>query len=494
MGGWSFSLELDADDDVAVFVRIARAISADIARGRLQPGERLPGTRSLARSLGVNRNTVVAAYEELEAEGWVETGRARGTFVSERMPLDRPRGFSRCAAPRQAVPERTGFPMGAERLAGPMFEPDPDVLDVGGGMPDPRLVPGELIARAYRRVVSRHATSLLDYGPPNGHQPLRSALGEMLSSTRGVAAAEDDILITRGSQMALWLVFSALVREGDRVVVESFGYPPAWAAIRQSGAELCPIPVDERGARIDALERVLEDGPIRAVYLTPHHQYPTTAVLAAERRLALLELARRHRFAIIEDDYDNEFHYEGRPVLPLASVDTSGVVVYVGTLSKVLAPGIRLGWIVAPRSLLRRLAALRTHIDRQGDQVVEAAVAELMEDGEIQRHVWRMKRIYHARRDHLARCLEEQLGEVLEFNAPRGGMALWARAAPRIDVDAWQRATLARGVHFSTARTYAFDGRPRPYVRLGFARLEEEQITRAVETMRVTLRHNGVRT
>jgi GntR family transcriptional regulator/MocR family aminotransferase len=210
-------------------------------------------------------------------------------------------------------------------------------------------------------------------------------------------------------------------------------------------------------------------------------------MLDAARRLKLLELARARRIAVIEDDFDFEFHYEGRPVLPLAASDRHAVVVYIGTLSKILAPALRLGFIVAPPALIERFAEVRLTIDRQGDQVVEAAVAELIEDGELQRHVRRMRRIYHGRRDALVAQLQRRLGGALSFTVPAGGMALWAQAAADIDVDAWAARALGRGVLFNSAARFAFDGRPRPALRLGFAALSEAELDEGVRRIAAAL-------
>ena len=309
----------------------------------------------------------------------------------------------------------------------------------------------------------------------------------MLSAVRGLAVSADDVFVTRGSQLALYLTARALVRPGDAVAVESLGYAPAWEAFRAAGARLLPVPVDAHGLRVDRLAAIAERAKLRAVYVTPHHHYPTLAVLSAERRLALLELARRHRFAVVEDDYDYEMYYEGRPLLPLASADTAGVVVYVGTLSKILAPGVRIGYAVAPAPLLDRFAVLRRSIDREGDPAVERAVAELLEDGVIERHARRMRRVYRARRDALAAELRRELSGQVQFAVPTGGMALWGTTASGIDVDAWAERALARGVHFATARSFAFDGRPRGAARLGYASLREDELREAVRRMRAAL-------
>jgi GntR family transcriptional regulator / MocR family aminotransferase len=488
---WELALALDPAADAPIFLQIARAVADDVRRGRLHPGAELPGSRALAGSLGVHRNTVLAAYRELAAEGWVEASAARGTFVSRALPDPAPRRFAAKAAPRIAVPSKLGFdlPPGPDPLPPPphLARSTRRVLPLTGGVPDVRLVPVAALARAYRRALAADARRALDYGDPRGHERLRAALAAMLSTVRGLAAGPSSILVTRGSQMALDLCARALVAPGDVVAVEALGYMPAWEALRLAGARLVPVLVDGAGLVVDALADLVTRERVRAVYVTPHHHYPTTAVLSPGRRLALLDLCRRERVALLEDDYDHEFHYDGRPVLPLASADGAGVVVYIGTLSKILAPGLRIGFVVAPEPLIERLAALRAFVDRQGDHAVERAVAELLEDGEVQRHARRARRAYEARRDALAETLRARLGDVLDFDLPAGGMALWARAAPGLDVDAWAERALAAGVAFYPGRRFAFDGRRRPFVRLGFAALDERDLREAVRRMAAAL-------
>lgn len=483
MRSWELAVRLDPAGDLPVFLQIARAVAADVRRGRLRAGDALPSSRALARSLSVHRNTVLAAYGELTAEGWIEAEPSRGTVVSGSVAAP----TRKARAVRVAPAATAGFDIG------PAIEPYPHAvhpagaLVMTGGVPDLRLVPTTALARAYRRAIVDGRARTLDYGDPRGHPRLREALGAMLTALRGVAAPKEALLITRGSQMALDLVARALIAPGDVVAVEALGYRPAWAALRAAGARLVPLPVDAHGLDTDALAELCDRERVRAVYVTPHHQYPTTAVLSAGRRLALLELARAQRIAVIEDDYDHEFHYDGRPVLPLASADPAGVVVYLGTLSKILAPGLRLGFVVAPAPLLEKLATIRTFVDRQGDHTVERAVAELLEDGEVQRHARRARRVYLARREVLVEALGQRLGDALTFERPAGGMALWARAAAGIDVDAWADRALARKVVFSTARRFTFDGRRRSFVRLGFAALDEKELREAVRRMAAAL-------
>jgi GntR family transcriptional regulator/MocR family aminotransferase len=356
-------------------------------------------------------------------------------------------------------------------------------LVMSGGVPDLRLLPIVEIARAYRRALRRHARALLAYGDPRGEPRLRAAIAGMLAQSRALPIGADDVLVTRGSQMALDLVARTLLSPGDVVAVEALGYPPAWQALSQTGAELMAVPVDDDGIDVDALEKLARRRALRAVYLTPHHQYPSTVTLTAARRLALLDLARRQRFAIIEDDYDHEFHYEWHPVEPLASADSSGLVVYIGTLSKILAPGLRLGYVVAPRRLLDHVAVRRLYVDRQGDHVTEHAIAELVEDGELGRHARRMRRVYMRRRDALVAALRDKLGAALSFDVPPGGMALWARVARGIDADAWTERARAKKLVVHPGRQFAFDRRSRPYLRLGFAALDETELKDAVKRL-----------
>ncbi len=478
MRSWELPFALDRRSHVPLPQQLVLAMAEEIRRGRLAPGSAVPGSRTLAKSLGVHRNTVVAAFEELLTQGWLETTRASHTRVTRSLPIT-----------DTAAPARTGtmgFTLRPYASSARAFEAVPrGVLDFTGGLPDARLFPSELLGRAYRRSLTRSKGRLLEFGSPAGDPLLRERLAAMLAARRGLAVTADDLLITRGSQLALHLLALALVRPGDVVAVESPGYPSAREAFSLLGARLLPVAVDSEGLDVAALARAVRHTRIRALYVTPHHQDPTTVTLSARRRLALLALARRHRFAVIEADYDYEFQFDGSPVLPMASADPHGVVVYVGTLSKALAPGLRMGFVIAPAPLRSALLAVRGQVDRQGDLGLEHAVAELLEDGEILRHSLRARRVFHARRDLLASLLRTHLGGALTFDVPRGGLALWARVDDGIDVEAWAKRSLAKGVRFFTGRQYQPNGRALPFVRLGFGHLDEAELRTAVKRISV---------
>lgn len=475
---------------------------SDIRAGVLAPGSRVASTRELSVKLGVHRNTVVAAYRELLSEGWLTTRAGAHTSVAESLPEDLPKRLRKAARTAPVPLDEAGFSFsgapaisldrGGDGAAGPpMAFPDRPrghrVLSLSEGAPDARLLPTALLARSYRRALRDPRN--LEYRSALGHPRLRSALVSMLHTQRHLHLREDNVLATAGSQMALDLVAEALLQKGTTIAVEAMGYAPAWGVFARHGAKIVAVPVDREGIVVEKLEKLCAQRAIAAVYVTPHHQYPTTVTLSPSRRLALFELARRARFAIIEDDYDHEYHYGGRPILPLASEDRAGNVVYVGTLSKIVAPGLRLGYVAAPASLIRDLATRRFLRDRHGDPAMECALAELLEDGDIARHVWRTRRVYLARRDALVSALEEMFSEELSFVVPFGGMALWAKAHAKLDVDAWAlRASSAKvPVYLRTGLHFAFDGKPAPFVRLGFAYLREEEMREGLETLRRAL-------
>jgi len=450
----------------------------EIHRGRLHPGDVLPGYRTLGERLGVSRNTVMEAYRELQAEGWVISTVGKGSIVAPNPPS---------RLPGKVAPAPTLPAMGFDLASGVQQDSpkgSPGLLKVASGLPDPRLMPGAELARAYRRALILNRQHNLELEDSQGHPMLRQSLARMLSEARGFAASPDNILVTRGSQMALFLAAQALISAGDSVAVEALGHPGAWEAFARAGARCLPVPVDEEGMRVGALAQLAESERLRAVFVTPLRQYPTLVPLAAERRTRLLTMAQEYRFAIIENDQDSEFLFEGRPRPPLAAEDRAGVVIHVGTLSKIFSPNLRLGYVHGPAPLIARMRALRQALDRQGDMVQERAFAELLDDGSIHRHLNRMQQTYRLRRDTLCRALERAMGDQLSFKVPEGGLALWTHVVEGVDVDRWAARALERGVAFQPGRRFAFDGSPVQALRLGFSNYPESDLEEVAIRMR----------
>nr|WP_272214361.1 PLP-dependent aminotransferase family protein [Marinicella sp. W31]MDC2879962.1 PLP-dependent aminotransferase family protein [Marinicella sp. W31] len=459
------ALDIEKDAPGPLFLAIAGAITRDIMRGRLKPGTRLPGTRALAGELDVHRNTVDAAYQELTTQGWLHAEPARGTFVAEDLPdnMVEPVAVSTPFEPAMVRPH----------------------LAFSDGAPDPNLVPDKALARAFRRALLSPAFRTgTDYGDARGTPVLRHALSSYLTSDRGVVADPARLLITRGSQMALFLAAKAAVKPGQAIAVEEPGYPLAWEAFRAAGATVRGIPVDAGGLSVTALEEAIAtDSRIAAIYVTPHHQYPTTVTMGAARRLQLLELVERYGITLIEDDYDHEYRFEGRPVLPLATRAPADLpLIYVGSLSKLLSPGIRLGYATAPEPLFTRMATARAAIDRQGDAPLEAALADLIRDGDLGRHARKARRIYRARRDVLASALSAHLDGRIDFDSPAGGLALWLRSK-NVSAETWAERAEAAGLALLPGTRFTLERPAQQALRLGYAALNEAQIVRAVEIL-----------
>ena len=479
MASWTFALDLDHAPGRSLAQQIAGALSADIQRGRLRPGDRLPGSRTLAGMLKVHRQTVVTAIDDLVAEGWLVCRKASGTFVADGLPeapTNRRRDTerSRRASPRDSpgVGERAAPGASTRRRARA-----PHVRHAPGCSSVARRTDRSLLSPLDWRV--RRVGALVQ---SSGRVASPSPATRAHCRSRGVWPStrvdHGDARQPDGADA----VGAALIRPGDAVAVEHPGYRPAWEAFKLAGAEVLPVHVDDRGLDVRALRQLIARRRIRAVYVTPHHQFPTTVTLSGPRRLELLDLAAHERFAVIEDDYDHEFHYSGKPVLPMASIDRAGVVAYVGTLSKVLAPGLRLGFVAAPPDLIEQLIAYRSFVDLQGDHVLECAIAQMLEDGLIQRHVRKMRRAYRARLGTLA----ARFGNSLVIpHVPRtfGRTAIWVRTRSTRMMVQWARAARDRGVVFDAGGAFTLNGAPAPGARLGFACLTEDEIGRAVKAL-----------
>lgn len=371
---------------------LAQQIRLAILEGRLRAGARLPSTRSLAQSLGCSRTLVTAVYEELVAEGYLEARRGSGTYVAAELPV------------ASGITEGVASP--PPEWLEPLRGPDGGHPGQDEGWVDftlARQVVEPVSQRSWARMwraVGRQSPPR-DAGPPEGDPGLREALAGYLGRARGLRCSPQDIVVTTGGVRALDLVAQAVLRPGDPVAVEEPGYPAARRTLEDRRARLVPVRVDEDGLRVADLGT----GPL-AAYVTPSHQYPLGVRMSVGRRAALLEWAARHDRLVVEDDYDSELRFDGPPLPALAGMDRAGRVVYVGTFSKVLAPGLRLGYVVAPRWLRERLLRLR---ERSGDRVpwpVQRALAAFLASGDFDRHVRRVRRQYAERRSALREALQ----------------------------------------------------------------------------------------
>ncbi|MFK7969287.1 MAG: PLP-dependent aminotransferase family protein [Bacteroidia bacterium] len=459
-----------------VYLQIAKAIIHEISQGRIAAGTRLPSSRKMAELLGVNRRTVVAAYDELTAQDWLTSKTTSGTFVNEHLPTVSPVALAE--TPSVALPQ-----LKKSSLAKPYKRRFDD------GHPDVRLAPMQALSRAYSGLLrNTRFLNNLDYNDEFAGDPmLRLQLALHLRDTRGIYVDVDQILVTRGSIMAFYLLMESMLKPEDCVVVGKPGYGTFNKIVEQKGGHLRHVDVDEQGMLVDQVAAICEQRPVSFVYVVPHHHHPTTVTLSPERRIRLLELAQQYDFYIIEDDYDYDFHYESSPILPLASLQHGGQVMYVGSFSKSIAPALRLGFLVGDAHVVSRLAGLRRFIDRTGDPLLERAVSHLLKHGEIRRHLQKSLRAYRARRNTLCDIVRQELNGMVQINPPEGGMAAWTHFHEDIDLDKSWDAFGAAGLSVNRPEEYGSPGSRS--TRLGFASLNEDEIAEALQMLKRGLRY-----
>jgi GntR family transcriptional regulator/MocR family aminotransferase len=471
---WDLRITLDREAAQPAYLQIAHAIMDGIKRGRLAPGSALPGTRELAELVGVNRKTAQQAYEELLAQGWLTAEAKRGTFVSAALPV-----VEEVQAPQPHAPAAAAFQLRRAAPNLPYSPPARGALVFDDGAPDTRLMPAPLVARAWRRaLLDASHRNLLGYGDPRGLLMLREAVADMLNADRGLNVTAENICITRGSQMAIYLASRLLVQHGDFAAIETLSYPPAREAFFAAGAQILAVGLDEQGMCLDELEELCRRQHIRAVYVTPHHQFPTTVTMPPDRRIKLLALAEEYRFVIVEDDYDHEFHFAHRPVLPLASAQNWERLLYIGSLSKLLSPSLRIGYLVGAADVIARAGAEIMMIDRQGDPATEAAAAELMRDGVLKSHTRKVLRLYEERRQCLAAALGAALGTRAAFSVPQGGLALWVNFAAGLKLT--PAALAAQNIGVTPGQAFCANGHATNGARLGFGSMNETELRGAV--------------
>jgi GntR family transcriptional regulator/MocR family aminotransferase len=458
-------IPLSRESRQPVYQQIANGFVRLIRSGVVKPGSRLPSVRRLAEDLGVHPRTVVAAYQELMAQDWIDSKPRSGMTVACDLPQLKPRSFR--SAP--ATPDAGGGPGSA---AAPAFK-----YVINDGFPDYRLAPIAALLKEYR-VAFYHGELERDsmYSDLAGSLPLRDRLAAYYSETRGMALTAANILVTRGAQMAIYLAAAALIRPGDRVVVGEPNYGMANKTFEQLGAELIRIPVDADGLDVEKLERVCRSARPRLLYVIPHHHHPTTVTLSAARRMRLLELVGRYGLHVIEDDYDYEYHYTHRPILPLASADTSGLVWYIGSITKNLMASMRVGCLIAPPAIIKKTAAHKRLLDIRGDLLLETALAALFREGIIQRHIRKSVKCYQQRRDRFCGLLRDRLGEAVNFQVPDGGMAVWTTFDPKHDLRQLSAGAAALGLGISDGSFYNTSTTNYNALRMGFASLDDDEM------------------
>jgi GntR family transcriptional regulator/MocR family aminotransferase len=487
----ALTLNLVANNDQkqkqAKYLLIAQAFRDAIKNEQLAPKEVLPSARKLALQLAVNRHTVMAAMAELVAQGWLESKERSGYRVVENLPIQTSKAVNKISHKQQAFNWR--------------FRKEQQLADNGnvkaslyrynfsGGQPDISQFPFDEFKGHFSQSCQRPKVDDLGYGDTRGDSTLIAEIATYLRRVRSIT--DKELMICNGSQEALYMISQLLLQPGDKVAVEQLGYPPAWSAFKSSGADLITIKQDALGIIPEHLSTVLAQGQIKLLYLTPLHQYPTTVSLDISRRMQIYQLAAQYQVAIIEDDYDHEFHFDSQPNAPMASDDPVGLVIYISTFSKLMFGGARSGYVVADEQLIAQLAAYKMLMNHKCNVLMQQTVAKWMQQGGFEAQLRRMTKLYHKRRDFIVAQLTtyQQKGLPIQFEIPAGGMAIWLDTGKSIV--GLKETLLSKQVYLQTEVEFnIIKDLPEHnyrFIRLGFAAMNEQEMIEGLHRIFSTL-------
>lgn len=465
-------IQLDKGLKLPIYKQIAFSIITAIQDGVLRSGMHLPGSRELAKMLHVHRKTVIAAYDELQSQDWIVVVPRKYVSVSDRIPILKPQKWNGQASLNSY---ENDFPHPIKNVQKNVEicndKRIPDLV-IDDGRPDVRLSPIDQLLKIYRSNTSRNQSIRNAHvGTDQGTLRLRESLANYLYETRGIQISVSNLLITHGAQMSIYLASKLILNSGSNIIVAKPNYPVANSTFKEVNATVLEVSVDDDGIDTDAIEDLCMQKKITAVYVIPHHHYPTTVTLSVERRIKLLELSKQYSFTIIEDDYDYDYHYASSPYLPLACSNHNGSVIYIGSFSKMLDPSLRIGFMVAPSNFIAQAVSLRKLIDVGGDGYMQNALATLIEDGELKRHLKKAKKTYHQRRDFLDVLLKEKLSDYISYRLPSGGMTIWIKLLPQYSI--------CNLIESSSIEILRIDEEQNAF-RFGFASMNEKELETAV--------------
>lgn len=478
-------IHFEKNSSNAVFIQIAQQISDAIQRGYLTKGTALPGSRTLSQLLNIHRNTVVAVYDELASQGWVEIIPNKGTFIIvPEQQTAKIKALSYTKKQEDAYAKTTGFDFKPSFHLATTFQSQQTKFTLNDGQPDLRLHPIYQFSKWYSASMKRKTLiSKWNETTNNTHSVYENQLCNYLNATRGFHIKPKNLISTRSTEMSLYIVSQLLLQPNDIVLVGNLSNYAANMIFQQVGAAIHTIPIDENGLDIDYMKKHYLTKSIRCVYVCSNRNYPTTHTLSAERRLELLKLAKEFEFAIIEDDYDYDFQFEGSAMLPMASSDTNGNVIYLGKFGQSLFPSFQTGFVVAPYNLIVEAKNYLKMLDRQGDVIQEQMLSELIYEGEIHRLIKKNTIQYKQRRDFLCQILTQYFNDKLQWTKPNGGLAIWLQFEPKVSLV--QLAEVAEKNDLFLPKTILYQNKNTCAIRFGFGHLNEEEIEIVVKKLKL---------
>ncbi len=478
-------IHFEKKNSTAVFIQISHQIIDAIQRGYLTKGTSLPGSRTLSQLLNIHRNTVVAVYEELASQGWVEIIPNKGTFIL--VPEQKTATIKAISYPINQDNEyakKTGFDFKPSFHLATVSETLQTKYTLNDGQPDLRLHPVHQFSKWYSASMKRKTVvSKWNENTNSKHSVYENQLCNYLNATRGFHIEPKNLISTRSTEMSLYIVSQLLLQPNDLVLVGNLSNYAANMIFQQVGATIHTIPIDENGLDIDYIKKHYLRKSIRCVYVCSNRHYPTTHTLSAERRLELLKLAKEYEFAIIEDDYDYDFQFEGSAMLPMASSDANGNVIYLGKLGQSLFPSFQTGFVVAPYNLIVEAKNYLKMLDRQGDVVQEQMLSELIYEGEIHRLIKKNTIHYKQRRDFLCEMLSKYFKKGVQWTKPSGGLSIWLQFEPKFSLV--KLAEVAEKNDLLLPKTILYQNKDICAIRFGFGHLNEEELEIVVKKLKL---------
>lgn len=467
----------------AKYLQLAEAIRHAIRSGQLVAQDKLPSVKSMSEDMHINRHTVMKALSELIAEGWIESQQRVGYKVASNIPIEQ----SQPTKNQTDLQNKCDFRLVRTGISLPERISEKYLYNFSGGQPDLSLFPFDEFKRHMSDALSRPDMSQLSYGDSAGTPELIEQIKIYLRKSRAITGR--DIVITNGSQEAMYIIAQLFLKAGDKVAVESISYPPAMSVFTNAGAELVGIKQDSLGLVPEDLALKITQGNVRLIYLTPLHQYPTTVTLCISRRMKIYQLASKHKIPIIEDDYDHEFHYRCKPLAPMASDDPQQLVIYMSTFSKIMFPGARIGVLAVSQTLAKEVTKYRLLICHKSNVLMQAALASWMKQGGFERHLRRMTRANLVRRDNAVTLLNSF--DYFEFEVPDGGMALWvklrgAKLTPsHISASKLAKKALELDIYIQHESLYQLlpQNNQDSYLRIGYAGMSEDKFAKGIELL-----------
>jgi GntR family transcriptional regulator/MocR family aminotransferase len=478
-------IQFEKSSATSVYIQISQQIINAIQRGYLSEGTALPGTRIFSELVNIHRNTAVAVYDELASQGWVEIIANKGTFIL--VPESKTNAIKATSNHINAIntySKTTGFPFQTAFHLSSTQELSEAKFSINDGQPDLRLHPIHEFSKWYSASMKRKALlSKWSQTSKTKFSTFENQLCNYLNATRGFHIQPNNLISTRSTEMSLYIISQLLLKKKDLVLVGNMSNYASNMIFQQAGATIKTVPVDAYGLDIDFIKTHYTKGSIRCVNICANRDYPTTKSLSAERRLKLLQLAKIYQFAIIEDDFDYDFQFEGSAMLPMASSDANGMVIYLGKLGQSLFPSFQTGFVVAPENLISESKNYLQMLDRQGDLIQEQMLSELISEGEIHRLLKKNIVIYKKRRDHTCECFKRYFKETVRYKKPTGGLAIWIEFNPSISLI--QLAEEVAKLDVLLPKTILYQDKNTCAIRFGFGHLNEAEIEIVVSKLKL---------